>query len=135
MAAVNAAATVAAGVAGAGVTASLASSGAAVGSSSTGASSAANGVRLNVQLSSQEIAGGHAFTKHASELGLTTRTEFAAQAESIMSHSSNVKFLSSGRTAYWDNATQSVVIRNPAAVDGGTMFKPTAGKQYFDNLK
>lgn len=39
------------------------------------AASAANGVRLGFQLAAEEIAGGHAFTKHASEfaaLGITT---------------------------------------------------------------
>lgn len=46
-----------------------------------------------------------------------------------------VRSLSGGRTAYWDGATQSVIIRNPFAVDGGTVFKPASGRAYFDNLQ
>ena len=46
-----------------------------------------------------------------------------------------VRNLSNGRVAYWDNASGTVVIRNPGAIDGGTAFKPTQGKIYFDNLR
>jgi len=34
-----------------------------------------------------------------------------------------------------DSGLQTVVIRNPNAVDGGTAFKPSQGKTYFNNLK
>ncbi len=48
---------------------------------------------------------------------------------------SATKQLSNGRSAYWDDASGMVVIRNPNAVDGGTAFKPTNGKSYFNNLR
>lgn len=32
-------------------------------------------------------------------------------------------------------ATGTVVIRNPSAVDGGTAFRPTNGRSYFDGLR
>jgi filamentous hemagglutinin len=47
----------------------------------------------------------------------------------------DAKALSGGRTAYWDSATETVVIHNPRAVDAGTAFRPTNGRSYFDNLR
>jgi filamentous hemagglutinin len=103
-----------------------------------GPESAVNATRLSNQLTAEEIAGGHAFDKHVIELGefpgVTTRSEFAAHIEQRLSNA-EVKNLSNGRVAYWDNATQTVVIRNPHAVDGGTAFKPKQGRSYFDNLR
>lgn len=87
------------------------------------------------QLASQEIAGGHAFTKHVVEggefLGVRTRAEFAQVIENTMGGVS--KALSGGRTAYWKDGV--VVIRNPGAVDGGTAFVPTNGFAYFEGLR
>jgi hypothetical protein len=40
-----------------------------------------------------------------------------------------MRSLTGGRTAYWWNDT--VVIRNPGAVDGGTAFRPVDGYSYF----
>lgn len=59
----------------------------------------------------------------------------AAHVERVISNPSAVRFLKDGRTAYWDDVTQSVVIRNPNAKDGGTVFKPTNGKAYFDRVR
>jgi filamentous hemagglutinin len=39
------------------------------------------------------------------------------------------------RKAFWDDATGTLVIRNPSAVDGGTALRPAAGKKDFNNLK
>jgi RHS repeat-associated protein len=100
-----------------------------------GADDVLNGIRLRNQLTGQEIAGGHAFGKHAAEFGFKSADEMAAHVEAVMTNPSAVRNLSRGRTAYWDDATQSVVIRNPSAADGGTVFKPTNGKTYFDNLR
>jgi hypothetical protein len=47
----------------------------------------------------------------------------------------DVKQLSGGRTAYWNDAEQTVVITDPANPDGGTAFRSTDGKSYFDTLK
>jgi filamentous hemagglutinin len=98
-----------------------------------------NAARLRTQLAAEEIAGGHAYGKHVIKQGefpgITSPKQFAEEVERVMTNASEVRNLSGGRTAFWDNSTGTVVIRNPAAVDGGTAFKPTAGKAYFDNLK
>jgi RHS repeat-associated protein len=103
------------------------------------ATSAAQASRLRTQLAAEEIAGGHAYGKHVIQQAefptVSTPKQFAGEIERIMANPSEVRHLSGGRTAYWDNATQTVVIRNPRAADGGTTFKPVAGKAYFDNLK
>jgi filamentous hemagglutinin len=84
---------------------------------------------LNHQLASQELASGHVFDKHVIQNGefpgIITRDEFAKYIENIMNTPSDFKSLSNGRTAYWDDASQTVVIRDPRTADGGTPFKPT----------
>lgn len=103
------------------------------------ASSAADAARLRSQLTAEEIAGGHAFDKHIIQRGefpeITTRQQFSDHIESIINNPSAVRSLSNGRVAYWDDASGTVVIRNPIGIDGGTAFKPTQGKTYFDNLQ
>jgi hypothetical protein len=81
----------------------------------------------------KRIAGGHAM-KHAAGLGVRTEAELAAHVERVMSNPTATRNLSRGRTAYWDDSTQSVVIHDPNHVDGGTVFKPKRGKAYFDGL-
>ena len=88
----------------------------------------------------QQIAGGHAWDKHAGEfqgLGITTEEQFAHHVDDVVRNAavSDVKSLSRGRTAYWDGRSGTVVIHNPGASDGGTSFRPTAGRDYFDGLK
>jgi filamentous hemagglutinin len=99
------------------------------------ANAARNLVSLNRQLASQEIAGGHAFAAHAAEFGFRTRAQMAAHIEKVMANPTATRSLSGGRTAFWDKATQSVVIRNPSAADGGTAFIPKEGEKYFRNLR
>lgn len=66
---------------------------------------------------------------------ITTQQQFANQIENILNNPSATKQLSNGRSACWDDASGMVVIRNPNAADGGTAFKPTNGKAYFNNLR
>jgi filamentous hemagglutinin len=104
------------------------------------AANAANGARLNNQLAAEEIANGHAFDKHVIDQNefagsITTQQQFANQIEDILNNPSATKQLSNGRSAYWDDASGMVVIRNPKSADGGTAFKPTNGKTYFNNLR
>lgn len=106
----------------------------------SGAESAANASRLRAQLAGQEIAGGHAFEKHVIQLGefagfIKTRQQFAEHIESVINNPTATKQLGNGRSAYWDDATRTVVIRNPKAADGGTAFQPTNGRAYFDSLR
>jgi filamentous hemagglutinin len=90
----------------------------------------------------QKIANGHAYDKHVVQQGefpgITNRANFANvvdQAIGKAKAAGDVRNLSGGRVAYWDDADGIVVISDPAAADGGTAFKPTAGKAYFLNLK
>lgn len=105
----------------------------------TGASNAANAGRLRAQLAGERIASGHAFDKHVIQggefPGITTRPQFAAHIENAIKGASEYRELLRGRTAYWDSSTRTVVIRDPGAIDGGTAFRPTQGKTYFDNLR
>jgi pyocin large subunit-like protein len=104
------------------------------------ASSATNAALLRKQLISEEIAGGHAFEKHviqqAEFSGITTRGQFASEIDNFLSSPSTItRNLSNGRTAFWNETTGTVLIRNPAAADGGTFFRPTNGIDYFWGLK
>ena len=100
-----------------------------------------NGKNLNSELVGKEIAGGHAFEKHVLQqgeftgLGIRTRAQFAQHIEKVVKNPTSTKELSSGRSAYWDQSTGTVVIRNPKASDGGTAFRPVNGRAYFDNLR
>jgi pyocin large subunit-like protein len=83
----------------------------------------------------EQIANGHAFEKHASEFGDITQDEFQDLVQDTIENPSDSKALSNGRTAYWNESQQMVVITNPNAADGGTAFMPSAGVTYFNNLK
>lgn len=61
------------------------------------------------------------------DLGITTREQIASHIESVVNSPTSFRELSGGRTAYWDNVSGTVVIKNPKAVDGGTAFRPVNG--------
>lgn len=69
------------------------------------------------------------------DLGITTREQFASHIESVVNNPSSFRELSGGCTAYWDDVSGTVVIRNPKAVDGGTAFRPVNGQAYFEGLR
>jgi filamentous hemagglutinin len=105
------------------------------------ASSLANAAGLRGQLAGKEIAGGHAFEKHVLDkgefkgLGIRTREQFANHIENVVNNPTASRQLSGGRSAYWQDSTGTVVIRDPRAADGGTAFQPTNGRAYFDGLR
>lgn len=68
-------------------------------------------------------------------MGIRTRAQFAQHIENVVKNPTSTKELSNGRSAYWDQSTGTVVIRNPKASDGGTAFRPVNGRAYFDNLR
>ena len=82
------------------------------------------------------IANGHSYQKHVIDQaefpGIADKTQFTAIVSGVMTSPDEKRNLSGGRIAYWKGDT--VVIYNPGAGDKGTCFKPTKGKQYFDNL-
>jgi hypothetical protein len=92
-------------------------------------------VGLRAQLSGEEIAGGHAFGKHVIEMGefsgVSTQAEFASTIEEVVMNG-EMRTLANGRTAYWNDDT--IVIRNPGTIDGGTAFRPTNAYDYFLGL-
>ncbi len=86
----------------------------------------------------KQIASGHAFSSHVAEfedLGVKTEDDFASHINKVVSRPSVVRQLGDGRSAYWDDASGTVVIRNPHDPDGGTAFRPSTGKKYFDDLR
>jgi filamentous hemagglutinin len=84
----------------------------------------------------EQIAKGHAWSKHKGEFPeFSTVAEFAQHIDQIMANPSASKSLAKGRTAFWDDKTKTVVIRDPNSPDLGTAFRPANGKAYFDNLK
>ncbi|WP_394847084.1 hypothetical protein LZC95_06400 [Pendulispora brunnea] len=104
------------------------------------AASAENAALLRNSLMAEEIAGGHAYGKHVIKQGEFPRVlspqGFASEIESFLNHPETVmRNLSGGRSAYWNDSLGSVLIRNPTAADGGTFFKPTAGRAYFEGLQ
>ncbi|PXZ04780.1 hypothetical protein DKK79_10605 [Gilliamella apicola] len=112
----------------------------AAGQANSNATNTVNGTKLNAQLVGQEIAGGHAFDKHVikqgefEDLSITTKEQFALHIEKVVSNPTSIKELNNGRLVYWDQSIGTVVIRNPKAKDGGTAFRLTDGRQYFDDL-
>jgi filamentous hemagglutinin len=93
------------------------------------------------------IGKGHAFAKHVLQhgrgggefvgLGIRTVKQFQRFVGEVIEGASgaNVRNLSRGRTAYWDDATGTVVIHDPRSPDLGTAFRPKDGRSYFEGLK
>jgi len=85
----------------------------------------------------ESIAYGHAWDDHIVEEGqfqgmFNTQDDFANYIDDVMNNATEVKQLQDGRTGFWDEANQAVVIHNPNAKDQGTSFQPKDGKVYFD---
>ena len=88
-----------------------------------------------VSQEAESIANGHAFAKHQEQFpNINTRDDFAEVIDGIINNPSDSKNLERGRTAYWDDATATVVITDPGDTDGGTAYKPDDGKAGFDKL-
>ncbi len=93
---------------------------------------------LNVAAADQaaeKIAYGHAFGKHAAELGAASKSELKDIVTDIVARANatnDVRQLNGGRIAYWDDSRKAVVIFDPNSVDKGTVFVPKQGRYYFD---
>ncbi|MGK5732830.1 polymorphic toxin-type HINT domain-containing protein [Streptomyces sp. URMC 124] len=96
----------------------------------------ANARRLQARMAAEELAGadGHAYRKHVVEQGefpgIRTRAQFAEMIEDVILNGER-RVGALGRSAYWKNGV--IVIRNPGSPDGGTVFAPKAGYDYFLN--
>ena len=90
-----------------------------------------------------KIGAGHAFEKHVLErgefkpFGIETRAQLQGFVGRIMRNAktSEIKRLSLLRSAYWDESTGTIVIHDMSHPDQGTVFRPKAGRAYFDALK
>lgn len=77
----------------------------------------------------RDIAGGHAFERHVlvqaefRGLDIRTRNQFASHIGNIISSPTSSRELNRGRSAYRDQASGTVVIKNSRAADGGTAFR------------
>jgi len=82
------------------------------------------------------IANGHAWQKHQGEFPGMSQNDFEQKISQTVQDAkgADVRKLSNGRTAYWNDKEGIVVIHDPSSVDRGTAFRPTAGRTYFDNL-
>jgi RHS repeat-associated protein len=89
----------------------------------------------NTDCTANQIANGHAFEKHAGEFGAETPEELEQAVKDALENATESRELSNGRTAYYDEDTNTVVIVDPSSPDGGTIFKPSGGKEYFNGLQ
>ena len=84
------------------------------------------------------IANGHAFGKHVIGKGefpeINSPEDFSAHIKNVMNNADEMKALSNGRTAYWHEESETVVINDPANEDAGTAFRPPDGNHFFYNI-
>jgi RHS repeat-associated protein len=95
----------------------------------------ANSVARVALTTASQIANGHAWTQHQGEFPGWDKGKFESTVSETMQNPDEVRSLSNNRTAYWNSKENMVVIKDPANADGGTAFRPTNGKAYFDGLK
>jgi hypothetical protein len=102
---------------------------------SSGAESVNAGILLRRRLISEEIAGGHAFDKHALEFGFKTQEQMASHINEVLTNPTLTRHLLRGRSVYWHEASGTIVVRSPSAIDGGTAFFSKTGVNHFLGLE
>jgi hypothetical protein len=91
--------------------------------------------------SAQKIAYGHSYVAHSDHFFGMTRDDLARHIEKMFrANAENPASLTIGRTGdnaavLYDPKTNIVVIRDPAALDAGTAFKPDRGAGYMESPK
>jgi filamentous hemagglutinin len=68
-------------------------------------------------------------------LGIRTRNQFAEHIENVINNPTQSGALRNGREYFYDRTTNTIVIRNPRAADGGTAFRPVDPDAYLKNLR
>lgn len=82
---------------------------------------------------SKTIAQGHAWKQHAEQFGVTNQYDLAKEINYVISNPSHSKNLLNDRKAYYDGGSNTLVIVDPHdAADGGTVFKPDNGIDYYN---
>lgn len=99
--------------------------------------SSMQGFRLRNQLIAEEITE-HAFEKHVisrKEFPGYSRETFHNHIEKILNNPIEFSIKPSGHAFYWDEKSQTLIIRNPKQSGaGGTAFRPENGKTHYDKL-
>jgi hypothetical protein len=67
--------------------------------------------------------------------GDITKNEFADHIEAVIDDPTMSKPLDRGRSAYYDEASGTVVIVDPSSADFGTAFVPRKGVIYYHELE
>jgi hypothetical protein len=106
-------------------------------SQSLSATSSMNAKLLKNKLIAEEISGGHAFKKHViqqNEFPGFSRLDFERHIRNVLNNPTDMKPLLFGRTGYWDQLSGTVIVRDPFRIDGGTVFRPSLGRRYYDDV-
>ncbi len=85
------------------------------------ATSSISAFLLRNKLIAEEISGGHAYTKHVINQGEFpgfSTAQFNDHIRNILNNPTEVKALLHGRLGFWDQNSQTLIIRNPEAIDG-----------------
>lgn len=93
---------------------------------------AAHAFNKMISATSNKIARGHAFKKHAHQFGIRSVSQFEKHISNAIRNANRVKYLDRGRVAYWHESTKTLVIRDINSRDMGTAFKTTL--KYFNRL-
>jgi hypothetical protein len=87
----------------------------------------------------ESIASGHSYEKHVVDEKLfpevKNQNDFKELIAKVLANPTHHRDLENDREAYYDEATNTIVIYNPHARDKGTCFRPSAGLKYFEGLK
>jgi RHS repeat-associated protein len=82
------------------------------------------------------IAGGHAWGSHSDEFPeINSRSSFSALINQTLAQPTNWGALSGGRSYYYNESSNTIVIVNPRATDYGTAFRPADRADYLRDLK
>ena len=106
----------------------------------------ANSKAISSQNVSRKISNGHGYKKHVvdqgefKDLGITNRKAYENHIKNVMDNPTHVRQLERGRTGYYDEISNTVVIHNPKDPDLGTSYRPETkingyknGVDYFNN--
>ena len=111
--------------------------GSAAGAAERPASSAATQPLLRNQLIAEQIAKGHALEKHVVSRGefpgwIRTRDQLKQHVEHVLNDPKTLSGITpTGKNLFYHQQTNTIVIYNPKAPDGGTVFQPIDKIDYF----